>query len=197
MTMLGMGLPTENLPMPLHIYVVSNTPGRLRFRVPREHRQPETLDAIADTLQAFSSQIQKVRTRAHTGSVTVYYAGDTNSFNGTMTSLQQFGLVVVDVPTGQSRASTLVSDTLTRANQWVEFKTEGAVDLRFLVPLVFGILALRQLLTRSPGLNTAPWYVMAWYAFDSFIKLNDEGVKFPTAADKGRDPDNNGSGFST
>ena len=48
MTMLGTELlATGSLPMPLHIYVVCNTPGRLRFRVAQEHRQPETLGEIA------------------------------------------------------------------------------------------------------------------------------------------------------
>ncbi len=181
-------LNTDNLPMPLHIHVMSNTPGRLRFRVPQEHRQPETLTAIVDTLKSFSSQVQKVRTTVSTGSVTVYYSGEPSSFDDAMTSLQQFGMVVVDVPTGRSKASTQVSNTLARANRWFEFNTEGAIDLRFLVPLMFGVLALRQVFAKSPGLNTAPWYVMAWYAFDSFIKLNEGGGKAPPPPDNGRHP---------
>ena len=175
MTMLGTELlATGSLPMPLHIYVVSNTPGRLRFRVAQEHRQPETLAAITNALQSFSSQIQTVRTTTPTGSVTVYYTGDADSFNDAMNSLQQFGIVAVDAPMGKSKVSTRVSNALARANQWVEYKTEGALDLRFLAPLIFALLALRQVLAKSPGLNTAPWYIMAWYAFDSFIKLNYE-----------------------
>jgi hypothetical protein len=31
---------------------------------------------------------------------------------------------------------------------------------------------VRQMVSKSPRLNTAPWYVLAWYAFDSFMKLN-------------------------
>lgn len=173
--MLGTELsPVGNLPTPLHIHIVSDTPGRLRFRVAHEHRQPETLAAIANTLKSFSSQIQTVRTTTPTGSVTVYYNGDADNFNHALTSLQQFGVVAADPPTGKSRASTQVSSAMSRANQWIQSNTEGAVDLRFLVPLMFGILALRQVLAKSSGLNTAPWYVMAWYAFDSFIKLNSE-----------------------
>ena len=102
------------------------------------------------------------------------YTGDADSFNDAMNSLQQFGIVAVDAPMGKSKVSTRVSNALARANQWVEYKTEGALDLRFLAPLIFALLALRQVLAKSPGLNTAPWYIMAWYAFDSFIKLNYE-----------------------
>jgi hypothetical protein len=167
-------LPSGNLPVPLHIYVVSNTPGRLRFRIAPQHRQLETMAEIASTLKSFFSQVQRVRTRPQTGSITVFYTGDTDSFGEAMMSLEQFGMIVIDRPTGQSKASTKVSSVMARANQWLEFNTEGAVDLRFLVPLLFGLLALRQAFAKSPGLNTAPWYVLAWYAFDSFIKLNQE-----------------------
>lgn len=165
---------TGSLPMPLHIYVVSNTPGRLRFRVAHEYRHPETLSTIAKTLKSFSDQISAIRTTLPTGSITVYYAGNAADFNTAMTTLEQFGMVVVDVPTGRSKVSTKVTDVLAQANQWLEFKTEGAMDLRALVPLIFGLLALKQLIAKSPGINTAPWYIFAWYAFDSFIKLNLE-----------------------
>ena len=178
--------PMGNLPTPLHIHVVSNTPGRLRFRVTHEYRQPEMLAAIANALKSFSSQIQRVRTTTLTGSVTVNYNGDADSFNHALTSLQQFGVVVVDPLTGESKASAQVSSTMARANQWVQANTGGVVDLRFLVPLMFGILALRQVLAQSPGLNTAPWYVMAWYAFDSFIKLNSEGGAVQNLPNNGR-----------
>jgi len=46
------------------------------------------------------------------------------------------------------------------------------MDLRFLFPLILTLLALQQLFSKSPCLNTAPWYILAWYAFDSFLKLN-------------------------
>jgi hypothetical protein len=177
--MLGTEQPTlDSVPLPLHIYIVSNTPGRLRFRVAREHRQPATLATIADTLKSFADQVHTVRATVSTGSITLYYSGDAVDFNETMAALQQFGMVVVDVPSGRSQASTQVTNTLARANQWLAFQTEGTMDLRVLVPLIFAFLALRQL-TKSPGLNTAPWYVLAWYAFDSFCKLNQE---IPAAA---------------
>jgi hypothetical protein len=51
--------------------------------------------------------------------------------------------------------------------------TAGSVDLRFLFPLLLSLLALRQIFTKSPGLKTSHWYVLAWYAFDSFMKLNN------------------------
>lgn len=167
-------LPVASLPMPLHIYVVSHTPGRLRFRMSPEHRNPEVMEAIADALQSFTGQIETVRITPAIGSITVYYTGDRGSFEQTMETLRHWGVVMVDRPAEPSNASQQVSRAIARANQWVAWNTEGAVDLRFLVPLAFGILTLKQLFSKSPGLNAAPWYVLAWYAFDSFIKLNYE-----------------------
>jgi hypothetical protein len=45
------------------------------------------------------------------------------------------------------------------------------------MPLFLSLLALRQLFSKSPRLKTAPWYILAWYAFDSFLKLNDPPEK--------------------
>ena len=40
------------------------------------------------------------------------------------------------------------------------------------MPLGLGTLALGQLITKGPQLDKIPWYNLAWYAFDSFNKLN-------------------------
>jgi hypothetical protein len=51
------------------------------------------------------------------------------------------------------------------------------VDLRFLFPLSLSLLALRQLLVKGWQLELIPWYVLAWYAFDSFIKLHPTEIR--------------------
>lgn len=50
--------------------------------------------------------------------------------------------------------------------------TNGVVDLRLLLPLGFSALAVRQLFIKGLQMDEIPWYVLAWYAFDSFMKLN-------------------------
>ncbi len=51
--------------------------------------------------------------------------------------------------------------------------TNGVVDLRLLLPLGLGALAMHQLLDKGIELEEIPWYTLAWYAFDAFIKLNN------------------------
>jgi hypothetical protein len=41
-----------------------------------------------------------------------------------------------------------------------------------LVPVGLATLSLRELLRTGWEIEAAPWYVLAWYAFDSFIKLH-------------------------
>lgn len=50
--------------------------------------------------------------------------------------------------------------------------TSGALDLRLLVPVGLGTLAVTQLLKKGLQIEEIPWYTLAWYAFDSFVKLN-------------------------
>ncbi len=73
----------------------------------------------------------------------------------------------------QTIATTL--DTQTRS------LTRGWVDLKTVIPLGLGAIALRQLLTKGFQLEDIPWYVLAWYAFDSFMILNRD-------ADPGDEP---------
>jgi hypothetical protein len=35
-------------------------------------------------------------------------------------------------------------------------------------------LDFRQLIIKGLQIDEIPWYSLAWYAFDSFVKLNDE-----------------------
>jgi len=57
--------------------------------------------------------------------------------------------------------------------------TRGWLDLKTLVPLALGAIALRQLLTKGLQLDAIPWYVLLWYAFDSFVILNRNGETAP------------------
>ena len=42
-------------------------------------------------------------------------------------------------------------------------------DLRTLLPIGLGVLALREIL--AGRLHAAPWYTPVWWTFDSYLKL--------------------------
>lgn len=77
----------------------------------------------------------------------------------------------------QSQTATGVMSAIASLNEQIGQMTNGVADLRLLLPLGFGALALRQVLDKGFELEEIPWYTLAWYAFDSFVKLHDSGAQ--------------------
>jgi hypothetical protein len=163
---------------PKHTHVVSSTPERTRLRVSRKRRNPEEMARIAKALKAHS-EVHDVRTNVETGSIVVHHAHNDNSLDEISAVLQDLGVILgsaidVDLPSseGKSEVATTLTDAISDLNDRVGTATDGVVDLRMLVPAGFAALALRQLLENGWEIETIPWYALAWYAFDSFIKLH-------------------------
>jgi hypothetical protein len=161
----------ETLSTPIPTHVVSCTPGRIRLRVSQPHAQATAIKRIANVLEA-DPKINQVRTNIQTGSLTVMLDNQTASVDNIFASLRDLGIIFIDVTKGKSKAAAEVTHAAFDLNKQVERATNGVVDLRFLFPLGLGTLAVRQLLTKGLQFEVIPWYVLAWYSFDSFIKLH-------------------------
>ena len=162
----------------LEAEIVSQTPGRIRLRIIPPHRQLQKMTPIAQALKA-RLEIYRVKTNISTGSITIFYGRELLSSQDMFVILQDLGVHLVTIThqsrisvSGSSSAATEVIQTATDLNRRVQTVTNDAVDLRFLVPLSFACLAMRQLFIKGWQLEFIPWYVLAWYAFDSFLKLN-------------------------
>ncbi|QSJ17317.1 hypothetical protein JYQ62_37825 [Nostoc sp. UHCC 0702] len=151
--------------------IVSNTPGRLRLRVARQHRQSEEMQRIANVLEA-QPNITQVRTNISQGSIVINHDGKDDTWNNVVATLIDLGIIFGDIAEGKSDVAMGVSGAVFDLNKRVEQATDGAVDLRLLFPFGLSILAVRQLLKQGLQIEIIPWYVLAWYAFDSFIKLH-------------------------
>ena len=158
--------------------IISQTPGRVRLRITPTHRQLQKIAPLANALKA-RLEIYRVKTNISTGSITVFHGRELLSSQDMCTILQDLGINLVEVTQEQkisvlssSKAATEIIRTTTDLNRTVQTATNNTVDLRFLVPLSLGILAMRQLLVKGWQLELIPWYVLAWYAFDSFLKLH-------------------------
>lgn len=163
---------------PIHAQVISQTPGRIRMRVAHSHRQKHKMEPIAKALQE-QTEIHQVKTNLHSGSITIFHWPETSTFEDMRRILLDLGFIFFDVAEesllvsgGHSSASAGITRVATDLNQRVKRLTQETVDLRFMIPFSFGILALRQLVIKGWQFNLIPWYVLAWYAFDSFLKLN-------------------------
>jgi hypothetical protein len=170
--------PDSEMP-PIHAQILCQTPGRIRMRVAHPHRQKHKIDPIERSLNE-KLGIYRVRTNIGSGSITVFHAKEQIDSESMVAILRDLGILFLDltevaaIPTpGHSEAAVEVTKAMVDLNQRVKRITNGAIDLRFLLPLSLGSLAVRQLLIRGLQLDLIPWYVLAWYAFDSFIKLHD------------------------
>lgn len=157
--------------LPISTKVVSATPGRLRLRIAHPHRQPETMEYIANTLDA-QTHIDEVRTNVNHGSIVIKYGGKDGDLSNVLASLKDLGIIFAEMTQGGTEAATTVSSAVIDLNKRVRQATDGVVDIRFLFPMGLGILAIRKLMMKGLQFDIIPWYVLAWYSFDSFIKLH-------------------------
>ena len=164
----------------LEAQIVSQTPGRIRLRVTPVHRYQLKIAPIVKQLKS-RFEIYRVKTNISSGSITILHGRELLSSQDIRQVLQDLGVNLLEITkdpsilvSNSSNASAAVITTATGINQRVKTATKDAVDLRFLVPLSFGMLAMRQLLVKGWQLEFIPWYVLAWYAFDSFLKLNSK-----------------------
>lgn len=166
------GLPAT-ISLPISLRILSQTPERIRVRLPDDCREPDVMEQIVQALQQVVPQIRQTKINPQTGSLTLYL--DPGSATGAelLGPLEALGLIAIasessELPSASRQLTGLMASWNQRVNQW----TEGSADLRFLVPMTFAILAFRRFVMNGSGLKSAPWYILAWYAFDSFMKLN-------------------------
>lgn len=150
--------------------VVSSVPGRLRLRLPATAEGRDRLGAAAGDLEAHG-ELLIVDVRPRSGSLVIRYV-PAHSVD-VWVRLRELGLQVPDAPDDAATAlvdpSTRVITALKGLNAVVPRAAAGH-DLRTLVPLTCGLLAARQFIRGEERLTEAPWYVLAWYASETFQK---------------------------
>ncbi|MEC4814301.1 MAG: hypothetical protein SAK29_13650 [Scytonema sp. PMC 1069.18] len=161
----------KTLLKPISTKIVSSTPGRLRLRVAPSHRQYKDMQRIVKKLEAHPN-ITQVRTNLQNGSIVIHHDNQDKSLDNVFATLRDLGIIFSEITLRKSIAATGVSNAVVDLNKRVGQATDNVVDLRVLFPLGLGIFSIRQLLTKGLQLDIIPWYVLAWYAFDSFIKLH-------------------------
>jgi hypothetical protein len=152
--------------------IVSSIPGRLRLRLAAGPAGRGALYTAVETLSANDS-VSRASARWQTASLLIEY--ETSRADLVWSMLEQLGLDLDG--TRRSRLqqniepSARVAHVVAGANEVVR-RRAGGNDLRTLVPLGFGLLALRQFMRDDQRLADAPWYVLAWYAAGTFQKFH-------------------------
>jgi hypothetical protein len=161
-------------------HVAHAVPGRIRLKVDRF----DLTDPLSDSLRSALSrmpEVSDVRIQPMTGSITVYSRLRHLDPSMLAQRLVDLNLIALDPSTGDRHAG--ISPPLSETAQSIKSTfhgvdvrlgeiTHGRWDLRTVVPLALGALAIRALIAEPAVLGAARWYALAWYAFDSFWKLN-------------------------
>lgn len=87
---------SDKLSTPLQLQIISNTPGRLRLRIPSQYQENKELMAMASSLNSLFPQIEKVKTNLQTGSITIYYSGGSDSLADAVSKLETLGITLVN-----------------------------------------------------------------------------------------------------
>lgn len=162
-----------------HTQIVSSAPGRTRFKLPSHHRNPEEMARISSALQSHPD-VDNVQYNAQTGSILVHHNPHHRSLEQFEDIMKDFGVIFADVTgsaellsfDGTSESSFDLTKALSDLNQQVLLATNGVVDLQYVLPLGLGAIAVLQLLTFGWQFELVPWFVLGYFAVDSYIKLN-------------------------
>ena len=162
---------------PLIVRMVHASPGRIRAKVPREAFDGPHLRQVEDALLAVDG-VQSVKRNPAASSVLVTYDPAVVTVPALFAALADQHVTIVapeeeERSPGRGGSRSLVARWLAMPFQQSDRKlaeaTEHTIDVRTLLPIGLAALAAREVL--SGRAHMAPWYTLAWWAFDSYLKL--------------------------
>lgn len=104
--------------------------------------------------------------------VTETLAGDRTSSTSAQFNYRNTQISQNYLTDGQSAVAKDLLNVMSDFDADVYNMTNGAADLRIILPLGLGFFAIKQLIKQGFKFDDIPWYILAWFAFDIFIKLN-------------------------
>ena len=147
--------------------LASAVPGRIRLQ--GEPLRQERLASVADELRTWP-QVMAVDLRTRSASIVIRF--DPEHLTVVADGLLALGVAVdADVRRVPRSAATVIADAAATGNDRLGQRL-GGTDARVLIPLGLGLLAARRSLRGNERLADAPWYVLAWYASETFWKFH-------------------------
>jgi hypothetical protein len=155
------------------VRVASAIAGRIRLRAVGAAGR-ESLASVADAVGDLP-QITAAQLRPQSGSLVVSF--DPEHASAVADGLCALGVnPITDGPAAPVDPTVAIGNAAARANRAVERRLDGW-DLRSLVPLGLGLLAARSAMRGDARLADAPWYVLAWYASETFLKVHGSSAR--------------------
>jgi len=162
-------------PVRLPVEILHASPGRIRLRVRRADLESTAL-LQAERAIARLTGVSGVRQNPLTRSLVISFDPQEVGFEALIAAVGEAGIILEPSVSTHETASEEIrplNKTITAfcrgLDDQVRERTGGSLDARTVVPIGLAALAVRELL--ATGLTAAPWYVLFWYSFDSFLKL--------------------------
>ena len=147
-----------------HTQIVSTTGRRTRIRLSRKRRHPKEMARIAKVLEA-SPQVSSVQANLNTGTIIIHHKEE--ALEDIKSRLQDMGVIMM-AAAGVETSGVSLADAISDLDKHLG----GLLDLKLLVPLGFGALAVLQLARQGLQVGSAPWYLLAFFALESYVKLH-------------------------
>jgi hypothetical protein len=132
---------------------------------------------IASALQG-SPNVSSVQTNLHTGTIIVHHKEE--ALTDIKAELKDLGVILMAAAGVETSAGSL-ANAVSHLDRQLSSATNGLLNLKLLVPVGFSALAVLQLARRGFEIGGAPWYLLAYFAFESFVRLNSPGEECPPA----------------
>jgi hypothetical protein len=123
---------------------------------------------IAEALQAFP-YVSRVQINLNAGTIIVHH--DEEALEDIKSKLKDPGVILM-AAVGVESSSMSLSDAVSDLARYMGLGTKGILNLKLLAPLGLGALAVLQLARQGLQIGSAPWYLLAYFALESYIKLN-------------------------
>ena len=165
------------MPQVYEVNVESSVPGRMRLRLPREHRRQDVMSKISVTLNG-TSGIHSVMVNPATGSILV--ENDPNLIDTEMllkaihakhaapTNEAQWDFLAKQPWPGKSKAGLHIIRSFRKFDQTVSWVTKGAVDGKLTIVMMLLVLSLGRAFLADKR-TAAPWYSLLWYSYSMFM----------------------------
>jgi hypothetical protein len=172
-------------PAGLWVRLAHASPGRVRVRVDRAVPDAQALTIVEHALSEPSGRY-RLQLNPSTRSLLIGFDPASQPVSQVLEAIEQSGVRLErpeegpppELPSDRVALGLTIDSVTGHLDQWVSERTHGGADLRTLVPVGFGVLALRELV--SGRFVAVPWYALAWYAFDSYWKLRRPNPNEPT-----------------
>jgi hypothetical protein len=181
-------------------YVHHHIPGRVRFRVPAAKGEDQRLRELSSAIARVPG-VNSVDYNPVTGSILIEYSPREYRDLGSLDKiLIESGIPIeVRLPVPQddalllrkkrhrhrqyrkSQAAKVVDSFFSELDRDIRTATGNEVDLKFIMPLIVGILGLISL--RRSG-ATPLWLTLMIFAFHSFLNLHAPGIEDIAEADQ-------------